>query len=96
MKGPNYSTEQLVWFYESFPKVHGKLEAVFVTIAEGNGVSLSDINKAANTSDFIGNKCVIALQLAGFIEVYEQGATKLCRVTEEGRKLKEVIEKGRN
>lgn len=88
----NLTNEQLESMYLNFRKVHSKLESVFITIANNGEISLGDINKNVNISDFIGKQCIAALQLPGFIEIYGEGTVKICRLTDEGLKMKKVID----
>ncbi len=91
MRNPNFTNEQLGIIYENFRTVHSKLENVFMAIAEEGQISLGDINKRSEISDFIGKQCVAALQITGLIEVYGEGTVKICKLTDEGKKMEELI-----
>ena len=91
-----FTSEQLETIYENFRTVHSKLENIFMAIAEEEEISLGDINKKVEISDFVCKQCVAALQLTGLVEICIEGTLKLCKLTEEGKKMEQLIIGGKD
>lgn len=88
-----FTNEQMEFFYGNFRDVHKKLEEIFMTIAETKveWISFGDVYRTVRVSEYIGNKCIAAVQLLGLIEVTEQGNEKRCKITVDGQMMKELI-----
>lgn len=88
-----YSEKQLRFLAKNFDKTHNKMEEIFRVIGKHEGLVLHRINKEVGVSDFVRDKCITALQLAGLIEKKEVGTAKQYSLTEEGMRLKELLER---
>lgn len=90
----NYTEEQLINFSKRCSIVHQKMKQIIHIIGRNqNGIALHEINKQVGVSAFIRDKCIAALEFSGFIKRLDCGTEKICELTEEGKRLQEIINK---
>lgn len=88
-----YTDEQLQKFADKFKLINIKLKEVFLVIGEKESIALHEINKEVGIGDFVRDKCIAALELSGLIEKYAAGTEKICKITEDGARLVELLNK---
>lgn len=91
-----YSDQQLLHMAKNFKLVHINLIDVFNKIGESEeGIAMNMITEytkvSPKLSPFVRDKCISALELPGLITRDVVGTQKICKLTQDGKKLKELL-----
>lgn len=87
-----YTDDQLLRMAHNFSKVHYSLLEVFIKISNRQeGIALHEISQAAKVSAFVRDKCIAALELPELIKKTGMGTERVCKLTAEGKRLRELL-----
>lgn len=85
-----YTQEQLKEFAENMDLFSG-LQDVLETLSKEDGLNMKDIGERVNLSAYPRDKAILALEFPGFISKKEYAGSKIYSITEQGKKLYQIL-----
>lgn len=85
-----YTKEQLQEFADNMELFRG-LQDVLEALNNEGGLNMKDIGERVNLSTYPRDKAILALEFPGFISKKEFGGSKIYSITEQGKKLYQIL-----
>lgn len=87
----NYTQEQLKEFAANMDLFSG-LKDVLEALNKGEGLNMKEIGERVKLSAYPRDKAILALEFPGFIAKKEYAGSKIYSITDQGRKLYQILE----
>lgn len=86
-----YTSDQLLEFAKNASLFSGLTDVLNVLVSEEAGLKMKDIGERVNLGPYPRDKAILALEFSGFIAKREAAGSKIYTVTEQGKKLRDML-----